>query len=121
MSDSVDKELPPNEEVKEHLKSRSTWLRLAFMVLFAFVLYVAKFVLLAVALLQIIAALFTGEPNLRLTRFGESLSQYIYQIGRFLTYSSEDMPFPFADWPQATTLPQAKESERKGRRAGPKR
>jgi len=107
MSDSMDKELPPNEEVKEHLKSRSTWVRFGYMVLFAFVLYVSKFVLLAVALLQILAALFTGEPNARLTRFGESLSQYIYQIGRFLTFSSEDMPFPFADWPQPKLLPQA--------------
>jgi len=109
MSDPTDnqesKEIPPNEEVKAHLKSRSTWVRFAFMLLFAFVLYVAKFVLLAVALLQIIAALFTGEPNKRLTRFGESLSQFVYQVARFLTYSSDDMPFPFADWPDATRLP----------------
>lgn len=105
MSDSTDKELPPGEEVKEHLKSRSTWLRFAYMLLFAFIFYVAKFVLLAVALLQILAALFTGEPNARLTRFGESLSQYIYQTARFLTFSSEDMPFPFADWPESQGLP----------------
>lgn len=107
MSDPIDKELPPNEEVKEHLKSRSTWVRFAYMLLFAFVLYVSKFVLFAVALLQILAALFTGEPNGRLTRFGESLSQYIYQIGRFLTYNTEDMPFPFSDWPEPKLLPQA--------------
>ena len=109
MSDSTNKELPPGEEVKEHLKSRSTWLRLAYMVLFAFIFYVSKFVLLAVALLQILAALFTGEPNARLTRFGESLSQYIYQVARFLTFSSEDMPFPFADWPEPQGLPEAQD------------
>jgi len=108
-TEDQNKELPPGEEVKEHLKSRGTWLRLAFMVLFAFILYVAKFVLLAVAVLQIIAALFTGEPNARLTRFGESLSQFIYQIARFLTYNSDDMPFPFADWPDATRLPAAED------------
>jgi hypothetical protein len=109
MTDSTDKELPPGEEVKEHLKSRNTWLRFAFMLLFAFVLYVAKFVLLAVAVLQIVAALFTGEPNARLTRFGESLSQFVYQVARFLIYASDDMPFPFADWPDATHLPQVED------------
>lgn len=109
MTEPTDTELPPGEEVKEHLKSRRTWLRFAYMVLFAFILYVAKFVLLAVALLQMIAALFTGEPNARLTRFGGSLSQFIYQVGRFLTYCSEDMPFPFADWPDGEGLPQAED------------
>jgi len=109
MSDSTEKELPPAEEVKEHLKSRRTWVRFAYMILFAFIFYIAKFVLLAVALLQILAALFTGEPNERLIRFGESLSQFIYQVGRFLTYSSDDMPFPFADWPQQKQLPQAED------------
>ena len=103
-----DKELPPGEEVKAHLKSRGTWLRFAYMVLFAFVFYVSKFVLLTIAILQIIAALFTGEPNERLTRFGGSLSQFIYQIALFLTYSSDEMPFPFADWPNVKRLPKAK-------------
>ena len=32
--DKESKELPPNEEVKAHLKSRGTWVRFAYMLLF---------------------------------------------------------------------------------------
>ena len=99
MSDRIDHSASPDTEVKEHLKSRSTWLRLAFMALFAAIFYVAVIVLFAVALLQFLSALFTGERNERLTEFGENHGRFIYQIVRFLTFNTDEMPFPFSDWP----------------------
>ena len=100
-ADSVppDDGLPPNEEVKQNLKSRSTWVRLAFMLLFALIFYISMFVLYAVAVIQFLAKLLTGEANERLLRFGEGLSRFIYQTGQFLTFNTEEMPFPFSDWP----------------------
>ena len=96
---SPNDELPPNEEVKQNLKSRSTWVRLAFMILFAVIFYISMFVLFAVAIIQFLAKLLTGEANERLLRFGEGLSRFIYQTGQFMTFNTEEMPFPFSDWP----------------------
>ncbi len=69
------------------------------MVLFAVILYISKIVLFAVAILQFLSTLFTGGSNDRLTEFGEKLGRFIYQVIRFLTFNTDDMPFPFADWP----------------------
>ena len=45
----------------------------------------------------------TGEDNQHLRRFGHSLSTYIYDVLKFLCYSSEEKPFPFADWPASSS------------------
>lgn len=88
-----------SEELKRNLTSGRHWLRLLFMVLFALILYVAAFVMAAVVVLQFLFSLITGQDNRNLRRFGQSLAQYIYQTLCFLTYSREDKPFPFDDWP----------------------
>ena len=84
-----------------HGGARQTWLRGLFMLLFAVISRVAELVLLTVAVLQFLWALATGQSNARLCAFGESLSRYLYQVFRFLTFDTEDKPFPFSDWPGA--------------------
>ncbi len=90
------------DNVKENIKSTATWSRALVMLLFVFIFYVAEIVLVAVALVQLLVVIFSGEPNVRLLRFGRDLGTFIYQTVRFLTYNSEDRPFPFGDWPQTT-------------------
>lgn len=90
-----------NEELKSNLLSSKHWMRLVFMVLFAIFLYVASIVVSVVVVLQFVFSLVTGQDNLNIRQFGSSLSTYIYQTLKFLTYSSEEKPFPFADWPDA--------------------
>ncbi|MEO6352431.1 MAG: DUF4389 domain-containing protein [Oxalobacteraceae bacterium] len=55
--------------------------------------------LFIIALLQFIFSLTNGSPNARLLEFSRSLGRYIQQIAGFLTFVTEDMPFPFNDWP----------------------
>lgn len=88
-------------ELKTNLRKRQTWLRGLYMLLFIVIFHVAEFVVGAVVLLQFLFTLFTGNTNTRLLNFGQSLSQYVYQILCFLTFNSEAMPFPFADWPKS--------------------
>lgn len=52
-------------------------------------------------LVQFLFSLFTGKANSALLELGSSLSKFIYQALEFLTYNTEEKPFPFADWPQA--------------------
>jgi hypothetical protein len=69
------------------------------MVLFAFIYGVADFVLFAVVIIQFLIRLLTGGINKPLQGFGHSLSRYIYQVLLFLTFNTEDKPFPYDDWP----------------------
>jgi hypothetical protein len=98
-------------ELKDNLRKRQTWLRGLYMLLFVVIYHIAEFVVGAVVLLQFIFTLVSGDTNARLLRFGQSLSLYIYQMLRFLSFNSEDMPFPFNDWPSANTDTNTKEDE----------
>ncbi len=84
----------------EFYKNRSTWVRGLFMLLFIFLMGVAKLVMLLVVVMQFFVVLFTAQSNDNLVRFGKSLSVYQYQIMLFLTYNSEVKPYPVANWPE---------------------
>lgn len=88
-----------NEQLKSNLTSSKHWLRLVFMLLFAAVLQLASLVMWVLVAVQFVFSLITGEDNQHLRRFGHSLSTYIYDVLKFLCYSSEEKPFPFSDWP----------------------
>lgn len=90
-----------NTELKKNLGSRGTWLRGLYMLLFVVIYHVAEFVVGVVVILQFLFSLVSGQTNTRLLLFGQSLSRYIYQILRYLTFNSEQMPFPYSDWPAA--------------------
>ena len=82
--------------------NRAIWLRGLFMLLFVAIYHLAAGVIAAVAVVQFVVALFNGSPNPRLSEFGEQLARYFYQIARFLTFRSDDKPWPFMDWPSNT-------------------
>ncbi len=74
-------------------------LRAVWMLIFFFVWQVAELVLLVVVVLQLILRLLKGQADASLQAFGDSLSQYIAQIGRFATFNTERKPWPLSDWP----------------------
>lgn len=90
-----------DDNVKQNLKSQSSWKRILYMLLFGFIYSVAEIVVFAVAVCQALSVLITGKRNTPLLEFGDSLSTYLYQILQFFTYNSDEKPFPFADWPAA--------------------
>jgi len=100
-----------NEQLKSNLTSSKHWMRLLFMLLFAAILYVASVVMWILVAIQFLFSLITGEDNKPLRRFGHSLSTYIYNVLKFLCYSSEEKPFPFSDWPDVPAEQEALEPE----------
>ncbi len=89
-----------SRRIEEHIKSRSTWLRGLFMLVFIAIYGISRIVVGAVVLLQFLWVLFTGETNQQLKMLGQSLALYTGQIIRYLTYNSERRPFPFEEpWP----------------------
>jgi hypothetical protein len=93
-----------NTELKQSLTARATWLRGLFIIIFAVIYCVAEVLLTAVVVFQFLATLFTGETNARLRLFGLSLAAFIYQIVSFVTFNSDEKPFPFGPWPESAPL-----------------
>jgi len=91
-------------KLKQH---ESILLRILWMLLFIVVWQVAEIVLGVVVLVQLVYRLFYGAPSLSMMSFGDSLSQFLAQIGRFGTFNTDQKPWPFADWP----APRAPEGE----------
>jgi hypothetical protein len=93
------KDASMDDKLKSNLLSSSHWLRVVFMVLFAIILQVAAAVMWVVVILQFLFSLFTGQGNGNLSKLGHSLSTFIFQTWQFLSYNSDEKPYPFQDWP----------------------
>ncbi len=87
-----------NDNIKESLKDNSTWMRVLYMVIFVIIFNIVELLIAALVIFQVLVLLFTGEKNRRLLGFGSMLSLYAYRMLQFLTFNSEEKPFPFADW-----------------------
>ena len=88
-----------NDEIKQNIKEPKTWLRGLYMLLFLIFYSVAKVIIFAIIAFQFVLSLLTGKTNERLVKLGQSLSTYLYQILTFLTFNSEEHPYPFGVWP----------------------
>ena len=78
---------------------QAIWIRALFMILFIVIYYVAEWLVIAVGVFQFVVVVVTGKQNPQLAGFGDGLSRFVYQVARFLTFGTEDKPFPFSDWP----------------------
>lgn len=75
-------------------------LRAVWMLVFFFVWQIAELVLLVVVAAQLILQAVKGRPNEALLELGDSLSQYVAQIGMFGTFNTDRKPWPMSDWPK---------------------
>jgi len=92
-------------ELEKNISSRSTWVRLIFMIIFVFLYAISRIVASVVVLIQFFNVLITGATNEQLKTLGHSLAIYSFEVTNYLTFNTEKKPFPFdAAWP--TELPQ---------------
>ncbi len=88
----------------EQYQGETGWQRVLFVALFWIVFYVAQTIVAAVAIAQCIFVLLTNNPNQHLLKFGDSLGKYIHDILRYVTFNSDQRPFPFTDFPKADLI-----------------
>jgi hypothetical protein len=98
-----------DDKTKATLTNLDTWKRGFFMIVFCIISGLAKLIVMLVAVFQFITLLFKGQVNETVIPFGQNLSTYLYQITLFLTFKTDEMPFPFLDFPDGT--PESKLSE----------
>ncbi len=80
---------------------RNIWMRGLLMLLMSFAFHVSGTVLGIVTVIQFVIVLMSDAPNERLVSFGRSLGAYVQEIVHFLTFATEEVPFPFSEWPAA--------------------
>ena len=86
--------------MNENIKEQAGWQKVLFVLMFWIVFYVAQMVVAAVAIAQCLFLLFTGDANQQQRRFGDAVSKYIHDILRYVTFNTEERPFPFTDFPK---------------------
>ena len=87
------------DEIKKHVKDKDTWLRFVYLVVFGFAFYLSIILTFATSIFQFLAKLFGGHSFAGLADFGTNLATYQAQVTRFLTFASDEKPFPFAAFP----------------------
>ncbi|NDP39220.1 MAG: DUF4389 domain-containing protein [Rhodoferax sp.] len=93
-----------SDDSTETKAPRSIWMRGLLMILMAVAYQLASTLLLFVAIIQFILVLVSETPNPRLSAFGRSLGRYQAQNANFVSFASEELPFPFTDWPASDQL-----------------
>ena len=64
---------------------------------------VAIFAGSVIVVLGFFYVLFTGEANPQIKEAGQSVSAYIYNIARYLTFNTDEKPFPLGgEWPSSS-------------------
>ena len=102
LDETIGQAEPAANSVVDNIKAKSIWLRLFFMLVIALLYSVSRLVVGAVVMLQFFFVLFTGKTNNQLLSFGQALSTYTYQVISYLTFNTEERPFPFdTEWPKA--------------------
>ncbi len=93
------------DDMIDSVKETSTWYRGLYMLLFAIIYSIAELMVILVAVFQFVATLFTGRPMERVLDFGDDLSIYVYEILQYVTFNSDEKPFPFGPWPTEGNRP----------------
>ena len=94
LDDSID-----TESLKENFVQQGKWLRLLWMIGFSFIYSISLWVLWLIVTVQFLFVLLTNSPNENILRASSGFRNYMVQILDFITYRSEDKPFPFSDFP----------------------
>lgn len=91
-------ETPPVTD--EPIDRADTGVRILLSLLFFVIVRVVETVLLVVILFELIAALITRrEPSAQVKRFASRALSYAVVVVRYLTYHSDQAPFPFEEFP----------------------
>jgi hypothetical protein len=80
-------------------RPRNIWMRGLLMLVMALAFHLASVLLGLLAVVQFVLVLVSEKHNERLSALARGLGQYLRQISEFVGFASEDLPFPFSDWP----------------------
>jgi hypothetical protein len=110
-------------EFVDTIAQPSVWIRVLLMAVFAVASYFVLLpLILVLSIAQSLFMLITGEANGNLKYFSATLELYFSQLFKFMTYLSEEKPYPFSDLPEVDDdsleeKPVSKKTKKKTNRA----
>ncbi len=90
------------EEVKENKKSDKNpeiFSRIFYTILFLLVGWISLWVFCFVVLIQFGFLLITGQVNTNLKGFNKEVGLFLFDLIKYLSFQTNEKPFPFRDWP----------------------
>ena len=106
--------------LKENATNATVWMRGLYIIVFGVILYFVFALVWLLVIFQFLTKLLTGELNQQLRRFAAPLSRYVSQILDYITFQSDERPFPFSPWPaDEPAKPPAQETRRVAKKKTP--
>lgn len=90
------------QTIKDIIAKDWLWKRLLYIIMFLIINNFLKGVVLITALGQFAHVLLTGTQHPLVKVFSQGLSNYSYSITRFVTFLSDEKPFPLSNWDNKT-------------------
>ncbi|MEX2525132.1 MAG: DUF4389 domain-containing protein [Gammaproteobacteria bacterium] len=87
--------------MKENAKNVDTWIRGLFIVIFGVIFYFLYIIIGLMVIFQFFTKVLTGGLNQNLLEFSSGMTRYVQQILLYITFHSENRPFPFSPWPSS--------------------
>lgn len=96
---------PPHDTGPSETTSgdKTTWERALYMLLFGFIGYFAFWIIILIAVVQVVVTLVNKTPNEDLLVFSRNLTEYLRQIASYLGFASDEKPCPFSPFPTTGT------------------
>ena len=105
--------------VQENAKNVDTWVRGLFILIFGVIFYFLYIIIWLLVIFQFLTKVITGNLNENLSNLSVGLTRFASQILLYITFQSEERPFPFSPWPADdsgvdTALPESADPEQSG-------
>ncbi|MBU1163338.1 MAG: DUF4389 domain-containing protein [Proteobacteria bacterium] len=96
------------ESIKTTILSRKKIsIRLLYTVFFLIVFEILKIIVQVTVLFQYVYLFITKTYSNPVRRFSNKVSFYAYRVMRYVTLNENTLPFPFADFPEETDVPES--------------
>lgn len=82
------------EEVK-----KASGERLLYTIFFAIIAKIISLIVCVVVIVQFLYSWIGGSPNKKLLSFSASLSEYVKQLITYISFNSDEKPWPIGEWP----------------------
>jgi hypothetical protein len=98
-SSETNTEKTTNKKRKFHEVKPEIFSRIFYTLLFAFIGWMSLWVFGFVVLIQFGFLLITGQVNVNLKGFNKEVGSFLTDLIKYLSFQTNEKPFPFRDWP----------------------
>ncbi|MGH8592283.1 MAG: DUF4389 domain-containing protein [Gammaproteobacteria bacterium] len=81
--------------IQQKFEDPETWKRIGLIALFSVIFFLlARWLIWVLVVVQLLFALFSGQPQQTLAKLCADLSKFMYRCLLFITWSSDELPYP---------------------------